>query len=498
MHGNDQNYTTMRRLIFMLCMAITLQTNAQSICTDSVISKKLIRAEKLLKGLGVTKDYKMAYTIFEECAMQGCAKAMNMLGILCKEGLGVEKNEKKAKEWFEKAGSVGYAQGFYNLGVLYKDKQTPAQDFKKAYAYFEKAANLDDPQSIYAIGYMQYKGLGCQQDYSKAVVCFKKGAAKTMPNSMYFLGLCFRNGYGIASNSDSAKFWLIKAAARNYKMAISELKAPNAENSFTRKDNVEKMIDTYAIDERKNLNQYEKVNTKVALSKIKGNYTGIVVRYDWSGQTPISSSKLAFNLQFQNGQIEGQWIENDTVLVPFKALINSKSLVFKNTSYSRSDHYSPENPILYDFKNAQLNWLERNDSTIINGSIEMFSPDRNEPEKPLRLVLVKNNSQQADVDSLYLLNDNEAKIDLANGISVYPSPFDEVLNVSFKINKAYAVNTQLISQEGVIVYSKPSESLAPGFYNFKLSVPSVMAGTYYLRMTFGKEVKSIKVIKLSK
>ena len=48
-------------------------------------------------------DYKTAFTIFEDLAKKGDAKAQYNLGIMYENGQGVKQDYKKAKEWFGKA-----------------------------------------------------------------------------------------------------------------------------------------------------------------------------------------------------------------------------------------------------------------------------------------------------------------------------------------------------------------------------------------------------------
>ena len=56
-------------------------------------------------------DYKTAFTIFEDLAKKGDAKAQYNLGIMYDNGEGVRQDKKRAKEWFGKACDNGFQIG---------------------------------------------------------------------------------------------------------------------------------------------------------------------------------------------------------------------------------------------------------------------------------------------------------------------------------------------------------------------------------------------------
>ena len=68
-------------------------------------------------------DYKTAFTIFEDLASKGDAKAQFYLGLMYYNGQGVRQDYKKAFEWYEKAANQGIAEAQYNLGLMYYNGQ---------------------------------------------------------------------------------------------------------------------------------------------------------------------------------------------------------------------------------------------------------------------------------------------------------------------------------------------------------------------------------------
>jgi hypothetical protein len=369
---------------------------------------------------------------------------------------------------------------YYKLALQFKDGNGVTMDYAKAYSYFTKAADLGDAQSVYAVGYLQYKGLGCVQDYQKAALAFAQGAKTGKDNSMYFYGLCWRNGYGVVTkNEDSAKYWLNKAAAIGYKQAVKELKMTVGENSNDSANALLQQINNAAIPNKTTLNQYTKIQQKLPSSEIiTGNYTGWLIQYDWSGTHAVSSKKLQFNIIANDNDLTGKWIEDTKDTVGIKATLSSDSVIFKNTQYHRKDHYSPDTAVLYDFGNARLNLEETNDSVYLAGNVEMFSPERKEPSKPLFVALAR-------------------KVPLVQKLVVktYPNPFTSVLNVDFNLPQQAAGEVQLITLTGKLVYRNPAGVLLAGWYSLPVQTGNIANGVYILKLITGNNVTIKKVMK---
>jgi len=382
-------------------------------------------------------------------------------------------------------------QKYYHFAVQYKEGKGVPIDYQKAFNYFERAANLGDSQSVYAIGYMHYKGLGCRQDYALAARLFAQGAYGGRDNSMYFYGLAWRNGYGLSQNEDSAQYWLKKSAALGYKQAILELKSKAPENSNAQAQQLVQKIRNAALPEQIPLNQFIPIRPKAPDSTvIAGDYEGYVIQYDWSGKYPVSTKKL--NLFLEQGQtnLTGKWLEEGADSVTVQVALQKDSLVFNGTSYKRKDHYSLDRGIEYDFQNATLNLVRKEDSVYLAGNIYMFSPDRKEPSKPLLVALVRTvNKNMADIDTA-------SQTTTAKLLSVYPNPFTSYLNVELEVNEATKVGIELYNIEGQRVYSKPPQPLVKGTFKIRIEPSMHLAKeTYVLRLVFTGGQEAVKVIK---
>jgi TPR repeat protein len=94
------------------------------------------------KGIGVEKNYAIAYRWFYMAANQGHARAQNDMAVLLSKGLGVRQNKPEAYVWFIRAAEQGFADSQYNLGVMLSSRSGSGmpQHFILAYMWFEIAA----------------------------------------------------------------------------------------------------------------------------------------------------------------------------------------------------------------------------------------------------------------------------------------------------------------------------------------------------------------------
>lgn len=386
------------------------------------------------------------------------------------------------------------AVDLYRQGLKYKNGDGVPINYTKAFQYFKTAADMGDAQSLYATAYCYYKGLGTGQNYQTAARLFSQGAYEGRDNSMYFYGLCFENGYGLTKNSDSAKYWLEKAAALGYTQAIQELKSPRGENSNDSAVTLLDKISKSTLADKKPLNEFIPVQPHIPSKElIKGTYNGYVLRYDWSGKYLISSKQIRISLEdVRDGEdkgnaIKGTWQEKGETAVPLQARLSEDSVIFKQTRYERRDHYSWDKAITYNFKSANLNLSQIGDSVYLSGNIEMFSPERNEPSKPVYLALVRSDAIASSLtDSIRAASDKDLKdstgIAKIRGARLYPNPFRTSFTAQFILTESAKVAIQLLNMSGVVVYKKPEEFLKKGKYSILVSPGRIAGGIYIMRI----------------
>ena len=483
----------MKKLLIILAIIPFGIANSQN--NDSVILAKMNMADQYMKGYGKPLNPAKALDLYKECANSGNAKAMNAVGMQYRMGKGTTVNYAEAMKWFTQSGQKGYAAAWYNLGMMYKYGYGVGVDYTKAYEYFVNAATLNNTSGWYAQGYMLYKGLGCNQDYEKAYNLFSKGAKKGKVGCMYFLGLCLRNGYGTTINTDSASYWLKKASNMGYTMADDELAASDPENAEIAGNLTEKIKAAQkAMPLGNAVNQYHKVEHQIPAGSIIGIYNGFLLKYDWSGKKVVEVSSLKVELKVENDSLKGTWTEADSLIVPIKAHLTPKAMVFEKMQYSKSSHYDLS-PDLLVFNNANLQLTKTTDGTVyLSGNLQQYSPRRKEPSKPLYVALTRTVASVSN-QNIDILNEDGSTIS-SKGLIAYPNPFGSTITLNFELKEQCKVTTQLVTLDGKVVYTNSAGILTAGYYTLPIQTQEVASGYYTLVLHCGNKIRSTKVVKL--
>lgn len=427
----------------------------------------------------------------QQLANEGNTKAMYKIARIYQNQLSYT----DAFYWYKKAAENGHIKAWFNLGMLFKKGEGVTMDYTKAYECFNKAAEKKDPSGEYAKGYMLFKGLGCKQNYEQAIELFRKGVYQQrvlLPGKMYLLGICFRNGYGVEINTDSARYWLEKSASVGYSFANDELMSEDGENSNDAEVLLQKIDELQRNKKRIEENKYTPVYYGIPASEIEGNYEGYLVQRDWSGKYIIGVTKLQMEINYKNGKINGEWNENK-LNIPITANLTKDGLVFRNMQYAKKDHYSPIVSVLFDFEKANLQILKEGDSVFLHGNLQLFSPDRKEPEKPIEISLIKITSSRND--SIITLTKPDGTPESLPDLKAYPNPFSDLVNIEFNLTENSIVNTSLLNTEGKTVYNIGDIMLKAGTYILPLR-PNLPNGIYILRLVTNNKIKTTKLVKL--
>lgn len=508
---------TTKKGVFLLLLLGSMLGHSQE---SSDTNTKLFNARlQFVKG-SKTYNPEAGLATYQQLAQQGNAAAMNGLGLLYSKGIGVELNEKESILWFEKAGENGYAKAWYNLGLLYKEGVGTNVNLEKAVACFEKAAKggydrawntwggmvmhgkgalQDYPLAIsifqqgadkgngyclYSLGYLHYKGFGFTQDYAKAMQLFETAAQKGSSAAMYMLGLCYRNGYGTAIDTEKAKYWLNKSAALGFKKSEIELAEPEAENANPNQvKTVSKAIpEVINITETNAPETFQKVKQTPITNNISGNYIGHLLRYDFSGQNIISKTAIQVELKQNEKELIGEWRETAGDTVAFSAKIEDDAIVFQDSKIERFDHYHKDKPSTYEFKKAQLQIIESEESLFVVGNLQLYNTNIRENEKPMYLILEKKQEKTSEVS------------EVISSVIIYPNPVVTDLNLSFNLSKDIDVTLSIYYITGRELYREQWTSLTAGQQTKTLTL-NAPPGYYLLRLTYGSEVKTTLLIK---
>lgn len=304
------------------------------------------------------------------------------LGIANEKGKGTKRDLDKAISLYKASIEAGCMSAYWYLGLLYKNAPRDRQDFVKSLACYEKAMRMK-PDTIvdfpYSAAYMYYKGLGCKQDYKHAMELYKMCAEKKDAASMYMLGLCYRNGFGCERNVTLARQYLEDAAFKhNHRASLSELKKTDPE-----------AITPSLIYERKwdvPLESMPEIKpVKFMVDDVCGEYEGLWLTYDWSGQKLVREKHLMVSMhRSDDGNIVGRWTtEEDTIDVKASIATDGK-LTFDDTNVKLRDRYMSNGiRCVFDYFDVV------SAGTTLSGKLQLYSLSLREPERPMFVILKK-------------------------------------------------------------------------------------------------------------
>ena len=229
---------------------------------------------------------------------------------------------------------------------------------------------------------------------------------------------------------------------------------------------------------------FKKIKKTSISQSISGNYTGHLLRYDWSGQNIISNTSLEIELKQDGTQLTGEWKEVAGDKVAFTAEIKEDAIFFKDSKIDRTEHFYKGGLNTYEFKEAQLQLLQTSESLFLVGNIELYNIKERENEKPMYLILEKKQS------SITVTQESE----ILSKVMVYPNPFSSSFELSFDLTDTTDVIASIYSLTGNQLYTTQWNNLESGLQkkNISFNAPS---GYYVLRLNYGEQIKSSILIK---
>ncbi len=452
----------------LLGALVTLQASAAPSTDDAVF-----HALRVLKGQEYGISEQQALSLVREAAEAGeSSVAMNALGMFRLSGMYEEADTASGVRLLEAAGRNGYADAYHNLGVAYKlARYGMSQDFKKAFSCYSVGADSGSVSCMYDTGYMLYKGLGCRQDYEKAADYFRRAADFDHPHSLYMLGLCYRNGYGTEQDDEQADFYLGRAATLGLKAAIEEQMRPQAENSLG--DIPVSDVTGATVPET-----MPEINPQVNdTSIVRGDYTGFLVMYDWSGQHVIGEKPVAATINRDAEGLYGNLVLGmDTI--PYKADITADGrMEFRNVTTSMNERYTPGMRTPYHLDNVQLDiWNDH-----LKGDMRLYNLKEKEPERPMYLELQRMNAD-SKTNAYYC------------HVTAAPNPFSVSFNAIFELEADVNAKVRIFNQLGVAIYTNDLGTLEKGKHFISIT-PNISDGTYVLNISAGKQVFRTIIVK---
>ena len=128
----------------------------------------------------------------------------NTMANMYRMGIGVPKDMKKAFELYQIAAELGNTDAQVDLGDMYYSGKESVQSYEKAYYWYEKAANKNNATAQMYLGYAYLNGLGVVIDYDKARNWLELAVKQDQPSAMYHLGTMYFDGKGVTKNQNHA------------------------------------------------------------------------------------------------------------------------------------------------------------------------------------------------------------------------------------------------------------------------------------------------------
>ncbi len=99
------------------------------------------------EGINIPQDYKKAFGLYENVAIQGVASAQAQVGYMYHHGKGIAKNEIEALKWYNKAVKQGNATAQHNLATMYINSLAVTQNDLLAYMWLSIAIENGNEES---------------------------------------------------------------------------------------------------------------------------------------------------------------------------------------------------------------------------------------------------------------------------------------------------------------------------------------------------------------
>lgn len=288
----------------------------------------------------------------------------------------------------------------------------------------------------------------------------------------YMLGLCYRNGYGTPRDEEKGMELLEKSATLGYSAAIEELMRATPENSLT---DIKVSDSIFANIPASMPNIHADINDTTLL---RGQYSGFIVMYDWSGQHVIGERPVTMNIGRNENDVFG-YLVLGTDSVPFKADVSSDgSLIFKKSYASLDERYTFGKKMKYRLSNANLDiWKDK-----IHSSLNLYSLSLREPERPMYMELYRGGYVSTD------------KVNAYGRITISPNPFDSQFDAVFElVDNADAV-ARIFDKSGVAVWHQELGNLEAGNHRISLS-PNIKPDSYVLNISAGKQILRTIIVK---
>lgn len=229
----------MKIIRLLIAALLAGQVSLQTLAAEPISATKAKELDALgmryLRGDGVKKDSKMAFSFFDKASRAGQASAEMHLAQLLESGEGVKKNPERAFGLMKRAAEKGLAEAQNHLGWMYQKGVGTDPNLGKAIQWFRRSAEKGSAAAMYNLGVSYEKGAGVRMDSAKAVELFRNSAQNGNANAQFMLGVFYLAGIGVKQDLAEGHRWFALASCPTRWSELPETahRWKSAENDLT-------------------------------------------------------------------------------------------------------------------------------------------------------------------------------------------------------------------------------------------------------------------------
>lgn len=182
-------------------------------------------AERYEDGLGVRKNRRVAFALYETGAVLGDPELAWKAADALEYGLGVKKSLERAKHYLEVASKFGSIGATTALAQLIWRQGKSDIDRRAAIRLYRKSAAHGEPHAMHNLGVCYSTGEGVKMNYAEASKYFRGAAERGHVEAQFKLGWCYLHGEGVRVNRRVAAAWFRKAAEHAHPQATRLLES---------------------------------------------------------------------------------------------------------------------------------------------------------------------------------------------------------------------------------------------------------------------------------
>jgi len=160
------------------------------------------------KTLFLSKDYKVAFSIFKKLAKDS-SEAAYYLGLMYYHGYAVDVDDNQAFNYFRSSWEGLFEEGIYMLGRMYEEGRGTVKNYEQAFKLYQAAANSQNAKLRLA-NFYEY-GKYVEKSIPNAIKIYNELQKHDNAFSMYKIGAFYFSGNGLKKDLNNAYKWLNKA-----------------------------------------------------------------------------------------------------------------------------------------------------------------------------------------------------------------------------------------------------------------------------------------------